>query len=226
MPVICPKCGTKIEDGLVFCSYCGSNLMPPEEPPAEPVLPEPEPVLEEPAPVQPEPEPVFEEPEPAFEEPITLRPEPKPAHEDLINVLKEIQHTYKEPEPVFKEPEPVFKEPEPVFREPEPAPVRPQPAPVPPQQIAAQDFPDYMVIHVIFLVASLLCIPSCIPIVSLITSTSGIVVSQNCRRAKAAGDWVTAASKSRTSKTLWIASAIIMVVSLIFFFIMIAIANN
>ena len=212
MPVICPKCGTKIEDGLVFCSYCGSNLMPPEEPPAEPVLPEPEPVLEEPAPVQPEPEPVFEEPEPAFEEPITLSPEPKPAHEDLINVLKEIQHTYKEPEPVF--------------REPEPAPVRPQPAPVPPQQIAAQDCPDYMVIHVIFLVASLLCIPSCIPIVSLITSTSGIVVSQNCRRAKAAGDWVTAASKSRTSKTLWIASAIIMVVSLIFFFIMIANANN
>ena len=224
--MICPKCGTKIEDGLVFCSYCGSNLMPPEEPPAEPVLPEPEPVLEEPAPVQPEPEPVFEEPEPAFEEPITLRPEPitlspesKPAHEDLINVLKEIQHTYKEPEPVFREPEPVFKEPE-------PAPVRPQPAPVPPQQIAAQDYPDYMVIHVIFLVASLLCIPSCIPIVSLITSTSGIVVSQNCRRAKAAGDWVTAASKSRTSKTLWIASAIIMVVSLIFFFIMIVNANN
>lgn len=212
MPVICPKCGTKIEDGLVFCSYCGSNLMPPEEPPAEPVLPEPEPVLEEPAPVQPEPEPVFEEPEPAFEEPITLSPESKPVHEDLINVLKEIQHAYKEPEPVFKEPEP--------------APVRPQPAPVAPQQIAAQDFPDYMVIHVIFLVASLLCIPSCIPIVSLITSTSGIVVSQNCRRAKAAGDWVTAASKSRTSKTLWIASAIIMVVSLIFFFIMIAIANN
>ena len=217
--MICPKCGTKIEDGLVFCSYCGSNLMPPEEPPAEPVLPEPEPVLEEPAPVQPEPEPVFEEPEPAFEEPITLSPEPitlspepKPVHEDLINVLKEIQHTYKEPEPVF--------------REPEPAPVRPQPAPVPPQQIAAQDFPDYMVIHVIFLVASLLCIPSCIPIVSLITSTSGIVVSQNCRRAKAAGDWVTAASKSRTSKTLWIASAIIMVVSLIFFFIMIVNANN
>ena len=226
MPVICPKCGTKIEDGLVFCSYCGSNLMPPEEPPAEPVLPEPEPVLEEPAPVQPEPEPVFEEPEPAFEEPITLSPEPitlspepKPAHEDLINVLKEIQHTYKEPEPVFREPEPA-----PV--RPQPAPVRPQPAPVPPQQIAAQDFPDYMVIHVIFLVASLLCIPSCIPIVSLITSTSGIVVSQNCRRAKAAGDWVTAASKSRTSKTLWIASAIIMVVSLIFFFIMIANANN
>ena len=219
MPVICPKCGTKIEDGLVFCSYCGSNLMPPEEPPAEPVLPEPEPVLEEPAPVQPEPEPVFEEPEPAFEEPITLSPEPKPAHEDLINVLKEIQHTYKEPEPVFREPEPA-----PV--RPQPAPVRPQPAPVPPQQIAAQDCPDYMVIHVIFLVASLLCIPSCIPIVSLITSTSGIVVSQNCRRAKAAGDWVTAASKSRTSKTLWIASAIIMVVSLIFFFIMIANANN
>ena len=224
--MICPKCGTKIEDGLVFCSYCGSNLMPPEEPPAEPVLPEPEPVLEEPAPVQPEPEPVFEEPEPAFEEPITLSPEPitlspepKPAHEDLINVLKEIQHTYKEPEPVFREPEPA-----PV--RPQPAPVRPQPAPVPPQQIAAQDFPDYMVIHVIFLVASLLCIPSCIPIVSLITSTSGIVVSQNCRRAKAAGDWVTAASKSRTSKTLWIASAIIMVVSLIFFFIMIANANN
>ena len=210
--MICPKCGTKIEDGLVFCSYCGSNLMPPEDPPAEPVLPEPEPVLEEPAPVQPE-------PEPAFEEPITLSPEPKPVHEDLINVLKEIQHTYKEPEPVFKEPEPVFKEPE-------PAPVRPQPAPVPPQQIAAQDYPDYMVIHVIFLVASLLCIPSCIPIVSLITSTSGIVVSQNCRRAKAAGDWVTAASKSRTSKTLWIASAIIMVVSLIFFFIMIVNANN
>ena len=226
MPVICPKCGTKIEDGLVFCSYCGSNLMPPEEPPAEPVLPEPEPVLEEPAPVQPEPEPVFEEPEPAFEEPITLSPEPitlspepitlspdpKPVHEDLINVLKEIQHTYKEPEPVF--------------REPEPAPVRPQPAPVRPQQIAAQDFPDYMVIHVIFLVASMLCIPSCIPIVSLITSTSGIVVSQNCRRAKAAGDWVTAASKSRTSKTLWIASAIIMVVSFVFFFIMIVNANN
>ena len=224
--MICPKCGTKIEDGLVFCSYCGSNLMPPEEPPAEPVLPEPEPVLEEPAPVQPEPEPVFEEPEPAFEEPITLRPEPitlspepKPAHEDLINVLKEIQHTYKEPEPVFREPEPVFKEPE-------PAPVRPQPAPVPPQQIAAQDYPDYMAIHVIFLVASMLCLSSCIPIVSLITSTSGIVVSQNCRRAKAAGDWVTAASKSRTSKTLWIASAIIMVVSLIFFFIMIVNANN
>ena len=212
MPVICPKCGTKIEDGLVFCSYCGSNLMPPEEPPAEPVLPEPEPVLEEPAPVQPEPEPVFEEPEPAFEEPITLSPESKPVHEDLINVFKEIQHAYKEPEPVF--------------REPEPAPVRPQPAPVPPQQIAAQDFPDYMVIHVIFLVASMLCISSCIPIVSLITSTSGIVVSQNCRRAKAAGDWVTAASKSRTSKTLWIASAIIMVVSLIFFFIMIVNANN
>lgn len=219
MPVICPKCGTKIEDGLVFCSYCGSNLMPPEEPPAEPVLPEPEPVLEEPAPVQPEPEPAFEEPITLRPEPITLSPEPKPAHEDLINVLKEIQHAYKEPEPVFKEPEPVFKEPE-------PAPVRPQPAPVPPQQIAAQDFPDYMVIHVIFLVASLLCIPSCIPIVSLITSTSGIVVSQNCRRAKAAGDWVTAASKSRTSKTLWIASAIIMVVSLIFFFIMIVNANN
>ena len=224
--MICPKCGTKIEDGLVFCSYCGSNLMPPEDPPAEPVLPEPEPVLEEPAPVQPEPEPVFEEPEPAFEEPITLSPEPitlspepKPVHEDLINVLKEIQHTYKEPEPVFREPEPVFKEPE-------PAPVRPQPAPVRPQQMASQDYPDYMVIHVIFLVASLLCIPSCIPIVSLITSTSGIVVSQNCRRAKAAGDWVTAASKSRTSKTLWIASAIIMVVSLIFFFIMIVNANN
>lgn len=92
-----------------------------------------------------------------------------------------------------------------------------QPAP---EQPAAQVVPDqapadYMTINIILCVASVLTCCGCVSIASLITSIIGIVAGSACKKAVAAGDWATAEAKSKTAKTMWIVSAVIVGVSII-----------
>ena len=54
-----------------------------------------------------------------------------------------------------------------------------------------------------------------LPIASLVTSIIGIVAGSACKKAIEAGDWATAAAKSKTGKAMWITSAIILGVSIV-----------
>ena len=72
-----------------------------------------------------------------------------------------------------------------------------------------------MTINIILCVASVLTCCGCVSIASLITSIIGIVAGSACKKAIAAGDWATAEAKSKTAKTMWIISAVIVGVSII-----------
>ena len=99
------------------------------------------------------------------------------------------------------------------------APSAPQSAPgytPPPAQPAPAQIPsDFLAIHIVFCAISAVFILACFPIASLVTSIVGIVIACACRNAIKAGDWATAEAKSRTSKNLWIASAIVLGVTLL-----------
>ncbi|MGN1249480.1 MAG: zinc-ribbon domain-containing protein [Candidatus Spyradocola sp.] len=93
-------------------------------------------------------------------------------------------------------------------------PSAPQSAPgytPPPAQPAPAKTPsDFLAIHIVLCVASTVLWWMCLPIASLVTSIIGIVTACSCRNAIKAGDWATAKAKSRTSRNLWIASAIVL----------------
>ena len=122
-------------------------------------------------------------------------------------------------EPVYEQPapeqpaEPVYEQPapeqpaEPVYEQP----VYEQPAQVVPDQAPA----DYMTINIILCVASVLTCCGCVSVASLITSIIGIVAGSACKKAVAAGDWATAEAKSKTAKTMWIVSAVLVGLSII-----------
>ena len=129
----CGQCGKRVLETMLFCPFCGSPIVIPDQDEAEPIPAapvEPEEQLEA---VAPEPEPVFEvlhfdeEPE---EQPEAGAPEPEPAFEPLrFDGEPEEQSTAEaaEPEPTFAplrfdgEPE----EPAAPADEPEEEPVRP-----------------------------------------------------------------------------------------------------
>lgn len=91
-----------------------------------------------------------------------------------------------------------------------------QPTPEPAAQVVPDQAPaDYMTINIILCVASVLTCCGCVSIASLITSIIGIVAGSACKKAIAAGDWATAEAKSKTAKTMWIVSAVIVGVSII-----------
>ena len=74
---------------------------------------------------------------------------------------------------------------------------------------------DYMTINIILCVASVLTCCGCVSVASLITSIIGIVAGSACKKAVAAGDWATAEAKSKTAKTMWIVSAVLVGLSII-----------
>ena len=130
-------------------------------------------------------------------------------------------------EPVYEQPAPEQPA-EPVYEEPAPEQPAPenftyeytepdgQPTPEPAAQVVPDQAPaDYMTINIILCVASVLTCCGCVSIASLITSIIGIVAGSACKKAIAAGDWATAEAKSKTAKTMWIISAVIVGVSII-----------
>lgn len=188
--MFCPNCGTKLPDGAVFCSNCGTKVqVAPAAPVVEPVV---EPVTE-PVTAQPVAEPVAE--------PVTAQPvaEPEqPAFEEAP-VFEEIPQFQQAPE--FQQ-APVFEE----------APAEPAaPAQAAPEQAPA----DYMTINIILCVASVLTCCGCVSVASIVTSIIGIVAGSACKKAVEAGDWATAEAKSKTAKTMWIVSAVIVGVSIL-----------
>ena len=120
-------------------------------------------------------------------------------------------------EPVYEEPAPEQPAPENFtyeYTEPDG-----QPTPEPAAQVVPDQAPaDYMTINIILCVASVLTCCGCVSIASLITSIIGIVAGSACKKAIAAGDWATAEAKSKTAKTMWIISAVIVGVSIINYF--------
>lgn len=84
------------------------------------------------------------------------------------------------------------------------------------QQPAGDAPKDYMTVNIILTVVSVLTCCNCLSWVSLITSIIGIVASSNTKSANLAGDYNLAAEKSKTAKAMWIASAIILGVSILF----------
>ena len=85
-----------------------------------------------------------------------------------------------------------------------------------PVQSAPEQAPaDYVTINIILCVASVLTCCGCISIASLVTSIIGIVAGSARKKAIAAGDWATAEAKSKTAKTMWIVSAVIVGVSIL-----------
>ena len=74
---------------------------------------------------------------------------------------------------------------------------------------------DYMVVNIILCVASVLTCCGCLPIASLVTSIIGIVAGSACKKAIEAGDWATAAARSKTARAMWITSAVIIGVSIV-----------
>lgn len=74
---------------------------------------------------------------------------------------------------------------------------------------------DYTTVNIILLVVSILSCCSCISIASIVTSIIGITAGSACKKAIAAGDWATAEAKSKTAKTMWIVSAVIIGVSIL-----------
>lgn len=130
-------------------------------------------------------------------------------------------------EPVYEQPAPEQPA-EPVYEEPAPEQPAPenftyeytepdgQPTPEPAAQVVPDQAPaDYMTINIILCVASVLTCCGCVSIASIITSIIGIVAGSACKKAIAAGDWATAEAKSKTAKTMWIISAVIVGVSII-----------
>jgi hypothetical protein len=84
----------------------------------------------------------------------------------------------------------------------------------PPQAAPMASPPDYLTINIILTVVSFFA--CCFGIISLITGIIGIVNSAGVRSAMNAGNYALAEQKSRTAKNLWIATAIILGVSIIF----------
>lgn len=107
------------------------------------------------------------------------------------------------------------------------APAQPKPvhtqrpaAPVKPVEPIAEDGEalapaDYTTVNIILLVVSLLSCCTCISIPAIITSIIGVVSGSACKKAIAAGNMELAAKKSKTAKTLWIVSAVILALAII-----------
>lgn len=190
--MFCPNCGAKLADAAVFCSECGTRLMSAAPVPPKPEAPIPqEPVTAAPAAKIPE--------APAHEEPATARPVQRPAEHDAPVV-----HRAPVQQPVAPK-----------------APVQQPVAPkVPVQQPKPQKEPDllpadYTVVNVIMLVVSLLSCCGCVSIASVITSIIGLVSASGCKKAIAAGDYALAEKKSKTAKTMWVISAVIVGISIV-----------
>ena len=118
--------------------------------------------------------------------------------------------------------DPVYEAPvteEPVTAQPYEEPVTEQPAyeaPVSAQPAGDVTAPaDYMTVNIILLIVSVLSCCGCVSIASIVTSIIGIVSGNACKKAIAEGDWATAEAKSKTAKTMWIVSAVIVGVSII-----------
>lgn len=144
-------------------------------------------------------------------EPVTEIPTQQPAEPVYEQPAPEQPAPEQPAEPVYERPvyeQPVYEQPaEPVYEQPVPE----QPAQVVPDQAPA----DYMTINIILCVASVLTCCGCVSVASLITSIIGIVAGSACKKAVAAGDWATAEAKSKTAKTMWIVSAVLVGLSII-----------
>lgn len=85
------------------------------------------------------------------------------------------------------------------------------------EPVAPADAPaDYTAANVITLIVSLLTCCGCIPVVSLITSIVGLTSASACKKALAAGDLTLAKAKGKTAKTMWVISAVMLGISILF----------
>ena len=108
-------------------------------------------------------------------------------------------------EPVIEEP--VTYDPTPVenTQETAQAPIDPADAPA-----------DYTAANIITLIVSLLTCCACVPAVSLITSIVGLTSASACKKALAAGNLTLAKAKGKTAKTMWVVSAVMLGISILF----------
>lgn len=194
--MFCPNCGAKLADAAVFCSECGTRLTP-----AAPVQPKPaapipqEPVTAAPAARIPE--------APVPEEPATARPVQRPVEPEAPVVHRA---------PVQQPAAPTA--PKAPVQQPA-APAAPK-APVQQPQKEPDMLPaDYTVVNIIMLVVSLLSCCGCVSIASVITSIIGLVSASGCKKAIAAKDYALAEKKSKTAKTMWVISAVIVGISIV-----------
>ena len=76
--------------------------------------------------------------------------------------------------------------------------------------------PDYLTINIVLTVVSVfVCCFSCLSIAALVTGIIGIVMSTQVRSAIQAHDYALAEQKSKAAKNMWIATAVILGVSVL-----------
>ena len=202
--MFCPNCGTKLPVEAVFCANCGTKLQAAPEAPvyeepatARPVAVEPEaPVVERPVAA----EPVSERPV-VMREPVSVRPAPQPVTE----------RPAPKAEPVSARPAPAPKAPAPA---PKPAPKAPAaPVEIDDEVVAPA---DYTTVNIILMVVSILSCCSCVSIIAFVTSLIGVISGSGCKKAIAAGDLAAAQKKGKTAKIMWIISAVLLALAILF----------
>lgn len=206
--MFCPNCGTKLPDEAMFCANCGTKLQvaPARPQPAAPVSKEP--VVQAP---------IYEEPvtaRPVAQEPVSVRPAPQPVTERPV-VTREPISARPAPQPVTERPVPVR---EPVSARPAPAPKPAPKAPVAPIEVEDEVVApaDYTTVNVILMIVSILSCCSCVSIISFITSLIGVIFGSGCKKAIAAGDLATAQKKGKTAKVMWVISAVLLALAILF----------
>lgn len=77
--------------------------------------------------------------------------------------------------------------------------------------------PDYLTLNIVLTAVSVfVCCFSCISLAGIVTGALGIMFSTQVRKAVEAKDWALAEQKSKTAKYMWIATAVILGVSVLF----------
>ena len=192
--MFCPNCGTKLPDEAMFCANCGTKLQ------AAPVYEEPTvtaPVFDEPATARP----VATAPEAPVHEPVSARPAPQPVTERPV-IVREPVSARPAPQPVTERPSPAPK-----------APAAPVEAELDGDVVAPA---DYTTVNVILMIVSILSCCSCVSIISFITSLIGVISGSGCKKAIAAGDLAAAEKKGKTAKIMWVISAVLLALAILF----------
>lgn len=77
--------------------------------------------------------------------------------------------------------------------------------------------PDYLTINIVLTAISVfVCCFSCLSLAGIVTGAIGIVFSTQVRKAVQAQDWALAEQKSKTAKTMWIVTAVLLGISVLF----------